>query len=269
MTTAHTILAVEDDVVMGTLYEAVLTRPGWRVVLAPTIADADRVIASEPVSLVLLDLFLPDGDGRSWLPQFRARPEHARTPVIVVAGSALVEAQVDCYELGADTMLAKPVDPAVLQAAVAGALQRAARHAPPATARPAEAEERRAADGARAVLLAEDDDVVAALVQHRLERERFTILRASDGVAALALARENDLALAILDVMLPGADGFELLKQLRAMPRNAKVPIVMLTGLRGERDVERALSLGADDYVLKPFSPVELTARLNRLLRKR
>lgn len=260
------ILAVEDDALQARLYEHVLGRPGWRVLVVPSLAEARRALDEHPVSVVLLDLFLPDGDGRRWLAELRARPEHRRTPVIVVAGSPVVEAQVDCYELGADTMLSKPVSPQVLTAAVSGALQRASdRETPPAapaltpiTAIPAPV--------GRRVLLAEDDDVVAALVQHRLSREGFRIERFRDGAAALAAARGERFDIAILDVMMPGIDGFELLASLRKVPGLAHLPIIMLTGLGGERDVERALALGANDYVLKPFSPVELNARVNRLL---
>lgn len=277
-----TILAVEDDDVQALLYRHVLNRPEWTVIVAPTLAEATRALDSNPVSVVLLDLFLPDGDGRRWLAQLRARRDHATTPVIVVAGSAVMDAQVDCYELGADTMIQKPIPPQVLLAAVSGALRK--QHSslgsrpsgldsqPPqnsegrgltAESRGLRAESR----GPKAVLFAEDDEVVAALVQHRLKREGFEIHRATDGVSALEIAKTTPVSLAILDVMMPGLDGFELLTRLRALPATAHIPILMLTGLGGERDVERALSLGANDYVLKPFSPVELTARVNRLLR--
>jgi DNA-binding response OmpR family regulator len=273
-----TILAVEDDEVQTLLYTHVLNRPDWRVVVAPTLAQATRALDEHRISLVLLDLFLPDGDGRRWLGQLRARRDHASTPVIVVAGSAVMEAQVDCYELGADTMIQKPIAPQVLLAAVSGALRKGHPSAldprptntPPSafgsrqtTAGPPRAESREP----RAVLFAEDDEVVAALVQHRLKREGFEVHRAIDGVAALEIAQKTPVSLAILDVMMPGLDGFELLTRLRQLPATARIPILMLTGLGGERDVERALSLGANDYVLKPFSPVELTARVNRLLR--
>lgn len=263
---SRVILAVEDDEVMAKLYAGVLARNDWTVVTAPTLADADRALGEHDVSVVLLDLFLPDGDGRTWLRAFRARPSHAATPVIVIAGSAVVEAQVDVYELGAQTIIAKPVPAQVLLAAVSGALGRAPREAvaaaplPPPVVQPG--------SDIRTVLLAEDDSVVAALVKHRLTREGFAVLHATDGVAALEIAKTTPIGLAILDVMIPGMDGFELLAHLRRNAATQKTPVVMLTGLGGERDVERALGLGADDYVLKPFSPVELTARINRLLRK-
>lgn len=265
MTDTVTILAVEDDAVMARLYHGVLDRPGWNLVVCPTLAAATLELDRQNVSLVLLDLLLPDGDARGWLAALRGRPQHASLSVIVVAGTSDEAVHVACYELGAEAVIVKPVAPAVLAAAVTGALQRAARRAPGGDSGSAEPD---APSSSRDVLLAEDDNVVAAIVEHRLGREGFRVLRATDGNAALDLARANPICLAILDVMIPGLDGFELLAELRRSPATARVPIVMLTGLGGEREVERALSLGADDYVLKPFSPVELTARVNRLLRR-
>ena len=259
------ILTVEDDQVLSHLYGSVLGKSGWTVVAAGSLADADRALRDHQVSAVVLDLFLPDGDGRTWLRALRQDGAHAHTPVIVIAGSAMAEAQVDLYELGVQTIIPKPVTPAVLSAAATAALSRAraSTAAAPAVPEPA------AAKSPGTVLVAEDDDVVGALVQHRLGREGFQVVRARDGVAALESARSTPLGLIVLDIMLPGMDGFELLAALRREPGTARVPIIMLTGLNGERDVERALSLGADDYVMKPFSPVELTARVHRLLRAR
>ena len=264
-----TILVIEDDLVVERLYEHVLHRPGWSVVVAPSLEAADRALLHDAVALVILDLFLPDGDGRTWLADLRQRAEHASTPVVVVASTSVVQARVDCYELGADTMLEKPVPPEVLVAAVSGALQRAAERAPPPAppAPPVHEAPATSLPATRRVLLAEDDEVVAALVRHRLRREGFDVTHATHGVAALEIAMTEPLSLVVLDVMLPGLDGFEILTTLRSLPRTARLPIVMLTGLGGERDVERALELGADDYVLKPFSPVELTARVRRVLK--
>ena len=72
----------------------------------------------------------------------------------------------------------------------------------------------------------------------------------------------------ILDVKMPGLDGFEVLERLRKSPRYANIPIIMLTSMGQEADVVRGFRLGADDYILKPFSPTELSARVRRLLRR-
>lgn len=398
----RTILVVEDDRVHSRLYARVLERREWHIVIAETLEAADRALEGHEVALVILDLFLPDGDGRSWLTRVRARQATTSLPVIVIAGFAGAEAQIDLYALGAGPVLEKPVAPALLVAAVSGALRRGMpaaeqavdpetgtstraavearlrsahrpdarvasaflvlgpdaapadaaaraqmlkgiadcvrRHAPGApvgrwgkselavilpSATPADAaaeasllvatiggelattasagvvpvdpsqsledivaiaehELTRArlaggdraswpgasADVARTVLLAEDDEVVAALVKHRLRREGYEVIHATNGPEAVAVATGTPLSLCILDVMMPGADGFEVLTTLRATPACARLPVIMLTGLGSERDVERALALGANDYVLKPFSPVELVARANRLMRR-
>lgn len=122
----------------------------------------------------------------------------------------------------------------------------------------------------RRILFAEDDPVTARLVIHRLSREPgVTVLHASDGETALAIAREEALAAAILDIRLPVLDGLSILGALRKDERHTRLPIMMLTSLGSEADVIRGFELGADDYVIKPFSPAELVARLQRLLARR
>ncbi len=117
------------------------------------------------------------------------------------------------------------------------------------------------------VLLAEDDPLTAAVITHRLELDNLEVTHHRDGLTALKAAGETDFDLVILDIQMPGLDGFELLSRLRAVERYAKTPIVILTAVGSERDVVRGFDLGCDDYVLKPFSPAELTARIRRFTR--
>jgi len=122
----------------------------------------------------------------------------------------------------------------------------------------------------RRILLAEDDPVTARLVIHRLSREPgVTVLHAADGETALAIATRETLAAAILDIRLPVLDGLSILGALRKDERHARLPVMMLTSLGSEADVIRGFELGADDYIVKPFSPAELVARLQRLLTRR
>ena len=114
------------------------------------------------------------------------------------------------------------------------------------------------------VLIAEDDPKIASLVARYLEREGFVPLVAQDGETALAQARDGP-ALVILDLMLPGIDGWEVCRRLR---RDSDVPIVMLTAREEEVDRVAGLALGADDYVVKPFSPRELVERVKAVLRR-
>ena len=115
------------------------------------------------------------------------------------------------------------------------------------------------------ILLVDDDAELCLLLTEFLQREGFTVECAHEGRLGLEMAARPGVDLVVLDVMLPGIDGFEILKRLR---QQSKVPVMMLTA-RGE-DVDRivGLELGADDYLAKPFNPKELAARIRAILRR-
>lgn len=115
------------------------------------------------------------------------------------------------------------------------------------------------------ILLVEDEAVLAETLRYNLEREGHTVVVAANGVQALELARQHDPALIILDVMLPILDGFSVCRILRT---ESDVPIMMLTARQDEVDRIAGLELGADDYVIKPFSLGELLARVRAMLRR-
>ena len=123
------------------------------------------------------------------------------------------------------------------------------------------------ADRKRVILMVEDDPAIAGLVRFRLEREGFIVRHACDGEQALK-EFDNPVVpdLVLMDVMLPYRNGYELLGDLRARPALASVPVLMLTSRGREQDVVKGLSGGANDYVLKPFRPAELLARVHKLL---
>jgi len=117
----------------------------------------------------------------------------------------------------------------------------------------------------RRILVVEDELKIARLVRDYLEHAGFEAVVASSGEAALAAARGSRLDLVVLDLGLPGMDGLDVARELR---RSTNVPIVMLTARGEESDRIVGLELGADDYVVKPFSPRELVARVRAVLRR-
>jgi DNA-binding response OmpR family regulator len=119
------------------------------------------------------------------------------------------------------------------------------------------------------VLAADDDEDILELIVFRLERSGYTVLQARDGAEALELARRSRPDLAVLDVMMPKIDGFELTRRLREDESTSKMPIILLTARTQEADVERGFVAGADDYLRKPFSPQELRARVQAILGRR
>lgn len=397
------VLVVDDDPMQAHLARATLEAPGREVLTAATWADARAILAEHDVALILLDLVLPDADGRNVLLTLREDARTAVTPIFVVSGKVGPLPRSECLALGADRYFEKPYELDALRNAVAdgvrarpagraatrfdastGLLNRAAfreafeRAVAPSSSRIegalslalvsvdgaarapqslrgiavaltaalgvraviarwsddtlaalapalderacvdaiagavkglderrgvaagvtdvspatelAEAADRaeaarlsaraggRAALGAsaatasnrpRRVLLADDDPLIVSLVRHRLEREGSQVVHCESGREALDTARRDAFDCIILDVKLPELDGFSVLEELRGDPKLARTPIVMLTAMGEERDVVRGLGLGADDYVVKPFSPVELAARLQRLANRR
>jgi two-component system phosphate regulon response regulator PhoB len=118
------------------------------------------------------------------------------------------------------------------------------------------------------VLLVEDDKALAELLVWHFERQDFDVRRTADGEEALLLAEESAPDIVILDWMIEGISGLEVCRRLRRRPATANVPIIMLTARGEESDRIRGLETGADDYVTKPFSPGELTARVSAVLRR-
>jgi DNA-binding response OmpR family regulator len=118
------------------------------------------------------------------------------------------------------------------------------------------------------VLVVEDEPDIQTLVRYHLEREGFRVSGARSGPEALRLVRAAPPDLLVLDLMLPGLDGLEVCRRLRQDPATAGVPIVMLTARGEEVDRVLGLELGADDYLVKPFSPKELVARVRAVLRR-
>ncbi|HEY3331194.1 MAG TPA: response regulator transcription factor [Capsulimonadaceae bacterium] len=116
------------------------------------------------------------------------------------------------------------------------------------------------------LLVIEDEAEIAEAIKFSLTREGFNIDIASNGAHGLELALHNDYATILLDLMLPGKDGFEVCHALRT--HKVSVPILMLTARRGVLDRIRGLELGADDYLPKPFATPELVARVNALIRR-
>jgi two-component system, cell cycle response regulator len=416
------ILIVEDDRTVATATRAYLKAPGRELIVVESGHEALSILASHDIDVVVLDLILPDRDGRDVLVQMREQAVTSRIPVIVLSSTSSAVARAECLAVGADEFMEKPADPNTLRSAVTRQIKNgrerrnavrdgltglpnragisaefeeqrrtaAAENSPltvavvaldslaevtmklgrtagdrfllevcaavheatgkgdrlgrwetaelvavlpgktPADARAAlettirslttdealedyrdagikielsggvtlvapgqnlheaiSAAERslysaRSSDedsvggdgdevtlATQRVLLVEDDRVTATLIHHRLVRDGHEVIDFLDGTEAHKWIKDGDFDLAILDVKVPGMDGFELLAKLREIPRFADVPIIMLTGMGGEADVIRGLELGADDYMLKPFSPSELLARVRRLLHAR
>ncbi len=124
------------------------------------------------------------------------------------------------------------------------------------------------ADGAERVLVVEDEQDIAELVAHHLHMAGYAAEILTSGAEVMPVVRARPPALVVLDLMLPGRNGLDVCRSMRADPRTSSVPIIMLTARTDETDRIVGLELGGDDYVTKPFSPKELVARIGAVLRR-
>jgi two-component system alkaline phosphatase synthesis response regulator PhoP len=119
------------------------------------------------------------------------------------------------------------------------------------------------------ILVVEDEEDILKLVRYNLEKEGYRVTGAASGEKALREAKEALPDLVLLDLMLPGVDGLDVCKLLKNDPKTQNIPIMMLTAKGEESDIVTGLELGADDYIVKPFSPRVLIARIKAVLRRK
>jgi two-component system cell cycle response regulator len=415
------ILLIDDDPIVAQVLQQQLGPFHRQLLIARSVQEAHAILAREEVSLIVLDLVLPDGDGRDYLVKLRADPATADLPVLVLSAKNEGPVQSECFALGADGYFEKPFDARALVTAIQAKIQRnldairdstmdavtrlpnrqaflrafararqlATRNAEPfaiaildldrfksvndvyghamgdtvlrkiaqllkktlrasdliarwggeefailfpdtdlpqahhalekalttlrdspfitpdgrkfrmtfsagvtqvkqgSTAEKAIAEADHflyvakvagrnlilsQADQTqslkRNILLVEDDEFMAALVCGFLEKNGFQVFHVQNAASALSLCGEAVFSLITLDVNLPDMDGFDLLARIRKNPSTLRVPVIMLTSVSKEDDIVRGFKLGADDYIVKPFSPTQFLARVNRILEK-
>src|SRR5262245_31497695 len=118
------------------------------------------------------------------------------------------------------------------------------------------------------ILVIEDEPDILEVIQYNLEREGHKVIACRDGELGLSRIRTDDPDLVILDLMLPGMDGVEVCRQVKADPVTRGIPVIMVTAKGEESDIVLGLGIGADDYITKPFRPKELVARVQVVLRR-
>ncbi len=116
------------------------------------------------------------------------------------------------------------------------------------------------------ILVADDDELLRELLVYKLSGRGYHVITAEDGETALRLVRETLPQLVVLDAMMPVRNGFDVLREIKGDPKTSGVSVIMLTARKLESDIVAALDLGATDYLVKPFNPQELLARISRHL---
>jgi len=239
----------EDSAVMEAIGEA-LSATDSEVVAVASPVDFSTGWAKEAS---LLFLGIRGGQSKALDLWRRLRQEGVRTPVIVLARSPSPVLLQYIEELGGECIL----EPVRAEDVVFQAYRRllAARHAPSGATHSLD------------VLVAEDDLLTSRFLMTSLASNGFRVTHAPDGSEALELLRKKTFGLVLLDAEMPTVDGYEVLSNMRLDPRHRGTPVLMLSARAQEHEVVRAFDLGADDYISKPFNPLELVARVRRLAR--
>jgi DNA-binding response OmpR family regulator len=239
------VLVVEDDKDIAELIGRHLVSHGYQVSIAGRAKDAlEKARANKP-SLITLDIYLPDADGFELLQQLKNDPATNDIPVVIVS---VMGDQREGLRLGAVDYLTKPIDPVRLVASVNRVLQ-----------------------GPGKVLVVDDDRDTRDLLQTALEQRGFSVVLTSSGKRALTLARQEHPNLILLDLKLPGMDGYEVLRRLKSMPETAEIPVMVITGSLTDDELkqQKLLSLGAARFMTKPFSVDELVYEIGVLVTNR
>lgn len=253
------ILIVDDHPNTATMLARVLSKFDMpvEVITASSGEDALRQVSEKQVDILITDFMMPGMNGLELIEQFKGDKKPAHT--ILITAYDTPGLAVTARRLNIQDYLVKPVQPEKIRGIVAKVLdelhpQQKVTEVP--TRQPFK------------ILIADDYPDNLRLLSTRLQSEGYTFLPAWDGEETLAKVRSESPDLVLLDVNMPKKDGFEVLAEMRNDPEIAHIPVIMITAARiGPKDVREGLTLGADDYVIKPFDWRELAARIQSKLR--
>lgn len=291
---AKKILIMEDEKVLQTLLEEKLKKHGYEVMAVDDGERGMEVIKDYKPDLILLDMMMPKVDGFGVLEQMKENDLTSSFPVIVISNSGQPVEIERALSLGViDYIIKVDFDPAEVVEKVK------AFFANPTTANieerseEEEEEEEEEIGGLEAevarmngqagpegtevlkgagikVLLVEDDDFLRGICELKLKKEGFDVVTAADGLDALKKIQEGEYHLVLLDVILPGMDGFDILANVKKDPIKSKIPIIMLTNMGQETEIKKGFDLGADDYIIKAhFTVGEIIEKIKGLIDKK
>ncbi len=271
------ILIIDDDFDFAGCIIAGFAALGgkYRIFHAPTATKGQEYLVKQRFALIMLDLVMPDRDGRDLLREIK-NDFDIPTPVYVLSGIVKDLIRVECMALGADKFINKPVDVDALVGTLDKMLQKAVKrelslvpigNEVKSGGKQADPLVKVSVSG-MTIMIAEDDAMQANLIRQRLMKEGMTVDVAVNGEEVLANLHAKPYSLFILDVNMPKADGFEVLQRIRKDTITMHTPVIMLTAMGSENDIIKAYDYGANDYILKPFSAIQLVARVKSLLKK-
>lgn len=260
------ILIIEDEEVLLEVLSNKLKKEGYEVIAAKDGLEGLEKMKSEKPSLILLDILMPRMNGFEFLETIRQDPNFANVPVIIISNSGQPVEIDRALKLGAKDYLVKAeFDPQEVLAKVKKQLLPNLKN----EINSALAGKISKDTNINKLLIIEDDKFLRDLISQKLSKEGFEITGSVDGDDGLKKVNEEKPSLILLDLILPGIDGFEVLRRLKQKPETEKIPVVVLSNLGQKDDIDKAKSLGAVDYLIKAhFTPGEIVDKVKDVLNK-
>lgn len=263
---------MEDETVLSGVLKSKLEKEGFEVFSAMDGEAGLEIIKEKVPDIILLDIVMPKLDGFGVLAGLRGEEKLSKIPVIIISNSGQPVEIDKAIELGVRDFLVKAeFDPQEVVDKIRKHLKLTEKIM---TSDPQiNIQNVSGKDGVNYgmfnILLVEDDNFLRDLISQKLRKEGLQILEAFDGEDALAKVKSTRPHLILLDLILPGIDGFETLKQIRADDEVGKTPVIVLSNLGQKDDVEKAKRLGATDYLIKAYNtPGEIVVRIKQILDK-
>ena len=250
------ILVADDNEMNREMLCRRLEKQGYTVAAANDGQQALDMMAVENFDLLLLDIMMPVMDGYDVLEKMRADQKFKSIPVIVLTAESEASNIIRCIELGANDYLVKPFDMVVLRnRIVRSLLNRRFRE---------DVSGNIDWDGQQTpnVLVVEDNEMSRELLHKRVSRAGYQVSSVEDGQAAIDSLTENPVDLVLLDIMMPGKNGFDVLQHLKQDEALKHIAVIMISALDDKDSIDKCLQMGAEDYITKPFNALILKSRI-------